>query len=98
MQTVNGHQSQLQHPMPISHREAANEPQSKCHIECHQSDLVELWLLENTFVVGDDDAGPLVYDRDEEEGRAKNGHQQEGPEKHSVQNLSDKLPVLDNLG
>lgn len=48
-------------------------------------------------MVGDDDARPLVYDRDEEERRAKDGHQEERPEKHSVQDLCDKLPVLDNL-
>lgn len=81
----------------LSHQEAAFESRSKGNIECGVLQLVKLWLFHNTFMVGDDDAGPLVDDWDEEEGRAKDGHQEEGPEKHSVQDLRDKLPVLDHL-
>lgn len=58
---------------------------------------VELRFFERTVMVGDDDAGPLVDHWDEEESRAQDGHQQEGPEKHSVQDLGDKLPVLHHL-
>ena len=43
------------------------------------------------------DVGPLVDDRDEEESRTQNRNQQEGPQEHPVQNLGNKLPVLDHL-
>lgn len=48
-------------------------------------------------MVWDNDAGPLVNDWDEEESRAQDGHQEEGPKKHSIQNLGYKLPILDHL-
>lgn len=49
------------------------------------------------FMVWDNDAGPLVNHWDEEESRAQDGHQEEGPKKHSIQNLGYKLPILDHL-
>lgn len=48
-------------------------------------------------MVRDNDAGPLVNNWDEEKSRTKDGHQEEGPKKHSIQNLGYKLPVLDHL-
>ena len=47
--------------------------------------------------VRNDDAGPLVNDGDEKQGRAKDWNQEEGPQKHPVQNLGYKLPVLHHL-
>ena len=45
----------------------------------------ELWLLEGTSsMVGNNDAGPFVNNWDEEESRAKDRHQEEGPQKHSI--------------
>lgn len=42
--------------------------------------LVELQFLEGTSsMVRDDDVGPFVNNRDEEEGRAQDRHQEEGP-------------------
>lgn len=35
-------------------------------------------------MVRDDDAGPFVNNRDEEESRAQDGYQEEGPKKHSI--------------
>lgn len=49
------------------------------------------------FMVRDNDAGPLVNHWDEEESRAQDGHQEEGPQKHSIQNLGYILPILDHL-
>ncbi len=48
-------------------------------------------------MVRDDDVGPFVNNRDEEEGRAQDRHQEEGPKKHSIQDLCYKLPVLYHL-
>lgn len=48
-------------------------------------------------VVGNNDAGPLVDDRDEKQCRAKDGNNEKGPQKHTVQNLGYKLPVLHHL-
>lgn len=48
-------------------------------------------------MVWHNDAGPLVNHRDEEESRSQDGHQEERPEKHSIQNLGYKLPILDHL-
>lgn len=45
----------------------------------------------------DNDTGPFVNNWDEEESRTKDWHQEEGPQKHSIQNLGYKLPVLNNL-
>lgn len=45
----------------------------------------------------DNDVGPFVDNRDEEESRAEDWHQEEGPQKHSVQDLCYKFPVLNNL-
>lgn len=60
--------------------------------------LVELWYLEGaSSMVRDDDAGPFVNNWDEEESGAQDWHQQEGPQKHSIQNLGYKLPVLYHL-
>lgn len=48
-------------------------------------------------MVWDNDAGPLVNHWDEEESGAQDGHQEEGPKKHPIQNLGYKLPILDHL-
>lgn len=48
-------------------------------------------------MVWHNDAGPLVNHWDEEESRSQDGHQEERPEKHSIQNLGYKLPILDHL-
>ena len=47
--------------------------------------------------VRNDDVGPLVNDGDEKQGRAKDWNKEEGPQKHPVQNLRYKLPVLHHL-
>lgn len=49
------------------------------------------------LVVWDNDAGPLVNHGDEEESWAQDGHQEEGPKKHPIQNLGYKFPILDHL-
>lgn len=49
------------------------------------------------FMVWHNDAGPLVNHWDEEESRSQDGHQEERPEEHSIQNLGYKLPILDHL-
>ena len=61
--------------------------------------LDELWEFSEgtSSMVRDDDVGPFVNNRDEEESRAQDGHQEEGPEKHSIQDLGYKLPVLYHL-
>lgn len=64
---------------------------------CLHLQLVELRLFECTFMVRDNDVGPLVNNWDEEESRAQDRHQEEGPKKHSIQNLGYKLPVLYHL-
>lgn len=51
----------------------------------------------HSFMVWHNDAGPLVNHRDEEQSRPQDGHQEERPEKHSIQNLGYKLPILDHL-
>ena len=56
-----------------------------------------LFLQSTSTVIRDNDAGPFVDNWDKEQGRAKYGNQKEGPEKHSVQNLSYILPVLYHL-
>lgn len=55
-------------------------------------------LLKGTSsMVRDDDAGPFVNNWDKEKSRAQDRHQEEGPQKHSIQNLGYKLPVLYHL-
>lgn len=51
----------------------------------------------HSFMVWYNDTGPLVNHWDEEESRSQDGHQEERPEKHSIQNLGYKLPILDHL-
>lgn len=48
-------------------------------------------------MVGDYDVGPFVNNWDKEKSRAKDGHQEKGPQKHSIQNLCYKFPVLYHL-
>lgn len=48
-------------------------------------------------VVRNDDAGPLVDDGDEKQCSAKDWNNEKRPQKHTVQNLGYKLPVLHHL-
>ena len=48
-------------------------------------------------MVRHNDAGPLVNHWDEEESRSQDGHQEERPQEHSIQNLGYKLPILYHL-
>ncbi|KAA8596072.1 hypothetical protein FQN60_011363 [Etheostoma spectabile] len=48
-------------------------------------------------MVRDNDVGPLVNDWDEEESGAQDRHQEEGPKKHSIQDLGYKFPILNHL-
>ena len=61
--------------------------------------LDELWEFSKgaSGMVRDDDVGPFVNNWDEEKSGAQDGHQEEGPEKHSIQDLGYKLPVLYHL-
>ena len=54
--------------------------------------------LEGTSsMVRDDYAGPFINNRNEEERRAQDRHHEEGPKKHSIQDLGYTFPVLNHL-